>query len=271
MRKKGIRVTDKKPDINLVFVDGIRNDCVNVMRLDGAWINSKMNAESKNKKILKTMSKCKGVIYQSKFSKDVCEKFIGKHKRSTIIYNGCDPELFKDPFVHSRPYITTASRWRPHKRLKTTVDCFIESELYKTHDLIVCGEPDYVRDNKSVQYFGKQSIDKVQSIVAGSDFVVHLCYLDCCPNSVVESLVAGKNVLCSNSGGTPEIVKQSGMAIADKEFGFKFIDLYDTPALNKEDVIGAYNKMTTIPVVERSDLHINNTADQYIEFFKTVI
>jgi len=85
LRKRHIKITNKKPDINLVFIKGIKSGCKNVIRLDNAWMNSKINSQGRNRKIRKTMQKCDGVVYQGKYSKKVCQKFIGKHAQSVII------------------------------------------------------------------------------------------------------------------------------------------------------------------------------------------
>ena len=84
----GIKIRDKRPDVNLVFVKGIKKKCVNILRLDNAWINSDVNSSSLNRKIKKVMNKCDGVIYQNRYSKKVCDKFIGKHNKSGQIAAG---------------------------------------------------------------------------------------------------------------------------------------------------------------------------------------
>jgi len=272
-RRKGIKVTNKKPHVNLVFVKGVRKGCKNILRLDGAWMNNKMNYKGKNKKITAAMRQSDGVIYQSKYSRRVCEKFIGKHKKRVIIHNGCHPSVFKTKHERDKPYILACSRWRPHKRLDVIIDSFLLSGLSDDHDLIICGEVGgrHVR-HPSVIYMGRQSIADIYSITAGCEFVVHLAYLDCCPNSVIESLVAGKRVLFSKSGGTPEIVKDSGVGIDDEEYRFKAIDLYFPPKLPMDDIVDGYRRLADSKTrIDRNDLHIDTVADQYIRYVKKFI
>ncbi len=269
MKRKGVKVTHKNPHVNLVFVKGIREGCKNILRLDGAWINSKMNSTGKNKKIARTMKKCDAVIYQSRYSKRVCESFIGKKKHRRIIFNGCDPASFRKSYEHNKPYVLACSRWRPHKRLKEIVEGFLDSGLHSSHDLFVCGaDPDYKKDHPSVRYLGKQPIDMVYLLTAGCHFVAHLASLDCCPNSVVEAIVAGKNVLHADSGGTHEIAKNSGYCIKDKSFDFKLFDLYKPYQLDHDDVIKGYRVLSEMPTHNRSDLHIDDIADQYITYIR---
>jgi len=266
-RKYGVQITNKSK-INLVFVSGVKRGCKNILRLDNAWINSQINSKAKNKKITQTMRKCDGVIYQSQYSKKICQKFIGKHKKSTIIFNGCSPTVFKKKYTHSKPYILSFSRWRPHKRLKQTIEGFLNSGLQERYDLIICGNADYRVDHKAVIYKGRQSTFKMQQIVSGSKFIVHLAFMDCCPNSVVESLVAGKNILYANSGGMKELVGKSGVCIPDRSY-FKMIELYKPPHLNMEELVAGYRKieqLETKPV--RKDLFIDKVARQYISYMR---
>ena len=272
MRKVGAKITDKRPDANLVFVKGIKKGCVNIMRLDNAWINEKMNSVGKNSRINKTLRKCRGAIYQGVYSKKVCDKFIGRFKRKcAIISNGCDPLEFNEVFEHSKPYVLAFSRWRPHKRLKDITVGFLESGLKKTHDLIICGEPDFTVKDSSVIYMGKTGPNKINAFIKGCDFVSHLAYMDCCPNSVVESLVCGKNILYSDSGGMKELVGEHGYLIHDRPFKFKLIDLYNAPELDFNEVVDGYNGVLGMEVPIRSDLYIDTIALKYIEFIEKVV
>ena len=270
--KKGIKVVSKKPDINLVFVKGVKKGCKNILRLDGAWMNNKMNYKGKNKRIASTMRQCDGVIYQSEYSRKVCQKFIGKHKIHRVIYNGCDPDVFHKKYEHRKPYVLACSRWRPHKRLSVIIKGFLSSGISDEHDLLICGDPDVHVKHPSIMYLGRQRIRDIYKITAGCAFVSHLAYLDCCPNSVVESLVAGKRVLFSKSGGTPEIVKDSGIGIDDKKYKFKAIDLYKPPILSMDSIVSAYKQLVDDDSqIFRPDLNIDHVVDQYLDYMESIL
>lgn len=273
MSRRGIKITSPRSShVHLVFVKGVKKGGINVLRLDGAWMNSKINSAAKNAKIRKVMKQCKGVIYQSKYSRKVCRKMIGHHKRSCIIYNGCDPKYFRNPHKHSKPYILTYSRWRPHKRLNAIVEGFLSSGVSQEYDLLVGGEVANKVNHDSILYLGNVEYKKMMNIVAGSTFVVHLAYLDCCPNSVVESLVAGKPVLCSSSGGTGELVRGSGYQISDVPYSYDVIDLYNIDIPDIDKVIKGYISLAASDkTVHRQDLHIDTVADQYIKYLRTLI
>lgn len=278
LQKKGVTVTDKKPDINLIIVKGARDGCKNVLRLDGVWMNkTDDNLKNKNKKIRNLINSCEGVIYQNEFCKEASDKLIrASNKKYAIIGNGIsEDELFcADKYKHPRMFFLAMCKWRPHKRLKDTVNGFINSKVCGKYDLIVLGTPDYKVKHPNVIYLGDIPNSKLLSILM-SDWcsgTVHLAYIDWCPNSVVESIVAKKNVLHTSSGGTKLIVKDNGIRIKDKEWDFSITNLYKPPPLDAQEVSESYNKMVELPAIgNRVDLHIDTIADKYIEFFKRVL
>ena len=269
-KKMGVKIVNKNPDINLVFVKGIYPGSINILRLDNAWINSKINSKGKNNKISKVMKQCNAVIYQGEYSKKVCCKFIGVHKKYAVIPNGCDFKEFKQEYKQNKPYILTFSRWRPHKRLKETIQGFLESGVKDKYDLFVCGEPDYIVKDSSVKYLGKLNKPKLNSVIKGCEFVVHLAYMDCCPNSVVESLVCGKNVLYADSGGMKELVGGSGYGVNDHPFAYKLIELYNPPALALDQVVKGYTELINKESKPRQDLFISKISELYLSFFRQI-
>lgn len=271
MKQLEVKITNKNPDINLVFVKGVRKKCKNIFRLDGIWMNTRINFKKKNKGLHTQMRQCDGVIYQSQFCKKAGDKFLGKVENYKVILNGSRFPGGVNPYIHSRPYILTFSRWRPHKRLKETVDGFLESGLSKDFDLLVVGKkPDYIVKNDTVKYMGYQSKD-LWSIILGSVYTVHLAYIDWCPNSVVEALVAGKNVLHTSSGGTSEIVRKNGIQVQDRKWNFKALDLYNPPSLDRAELIKAYQKMLLLSPAQWDYLDIRQTAQEYICFCESVL
>jgi len=269
MKRQGIKITDKKPDINLVFLKGVKKGCKNIFRLDGVWMNTRMNL-NKNKGLRKTMKSCDGIVYQNEFCRKAGEEFLGKFKSYAVILNGSKmPEV--EPFKHDRPYLLSFARWRPHKRLKATTEGFLESGLQSKYDLFILGkDPDYIIDHEAVKYLGFQSKD-LWSIILGCKFVVHLAYIDWCPNSVVESLIAGKNVLHSSTGGTKNVVRGNGIAVTDKPWDFKPIDLYSPPSLDMAELSQSYNDMLELPFPECEYLSIEHTAKKYIKYCRKVL
>lgn len=272
LREKGIIVTNRKPDVNLVFVDGVRAGCKNVLRIDGVLMNTDIKYAKKNNKLKRTMRECDGVVYQNYFCKAAADVFLGKFNKCAVILNGAPLGYSYPEYKRSKPYIVSAARWRPHKRFKQTVTGFLDSGLHKSHDLLIVGELDckpILHD--SVIYLGKKSNETVMSIIGSCEFSVHLAWIDWCPNFVVESLSLKKNVLHSSCGGTKHIVQSSGIAVADVEWDFRPVRLYDPPPLPSDILASAYNEMLNLPVPDVKHIDIRVIADQYIDFFKKVL
>ena len=267
----GIKVTNKKPDINIVFVKGFKKGCKNVLRLDGIWMNTKLDYIKKNRKILNNIKKADGVVYQNLFCKKSVEKFCGKAKNSTCILNGANPKDFLIKQKNIKPFFFAACRWRPHKRLRDIIDGFLLSDLEKTYDLIIAGVPNCIIKHPSIKFLGKLSTNKTQMFTAACEGYVHLAYIDWCPNSVVEAIVAGRPVLFADSGGTGEIVKNNGIRITDKKWNFSAINHYNPPALDLNEVAVGYNDLLNIEPFKRTDLYISNIAKKYKDFFEEVV
>jgi glycosyltransferase involved in cell wall biosynthesis len=59
--------------------------------------------------------------------------------------------------------------------------------------------------------------------------MIHLAWLDHCPNVVVEAISQGCPVICTDSGGTQEIVRSNGVIVPEKsQYRFELAD-YDNP------------------------------------------
>lgn len=272
IEKQGVRVTDKKPHVNLVFIKGIRLKCKNIFRLDGVWMNTSMSYRKKNKKLDRIIKSCDGLIYQNEFCKQASDNFLGKYPEHAIIQNGAPMNLGgEEVYKHPRPYLLTLCRWRPHKRLKAIVRGFLNSGLHADYDLLVLGEkPDYVKKHPAVIYKGQVG-KKLPSMIRGCEYVVHLAFIDWCPNSVVESIVCRKNVLHTTSGGTKYVVKDNGICIKDEKWNFKPIELYKPPKLNKDELSKGYHSMLDLPAPDPSYLDINIIASKYIDYCRKIV
>ena len=102
-----------------------------------------------------------------------------------------------------------------------------------------------------------------------ADAMIHLSWLDWCPNSVVEGLGCGLPVLCSSNGGTKELVQESGIIIEIEEpykIGEK-VDLYNPPNVDINYITKKILDLIDMPKVNRSDLHIKNSAKLYKDLF----
>ncbi len=274
----------KKATNNIAIIDGAYNDnSFNLLRLDGLCLDSSdQHCQIKNEPIFRCYEKFDHIIFQSQFSKDVYESFTGITKENTIIHNGVPPDFHSDishPYVENFDKVVIASaKWRRHKRLEEVMAAFNSPKLKNIALLVLDGQnykpaAQYVQstDAQNIILFPKISHDKLPEIYATADAMVHLSWLDWCPNTVVEGLACGLPVLCSHNGGTHELVKDNGITLnleEDYSMGTP-VDLYNPPEVDVEIIVNGILDILEKPSgFHRPDLAISNVANQYIKLLK---
>lgn len=273
--KKGIKIDNEKPDvfIRLPGEKSNRKAKVNILRLDGLIMNNKWNYKSKNKNILNSINDSDGLVYQGRFCEQAYKNFLGiNDKPFSIISNGASRSEFLEREVKN--FFLANGRWRPHKRLKSIIKSFIRAlDNGLDSDLIITGKPDKKVKHSRVKYVGWQSRKDLKKLLAGSIASVHLTWLDWCPNSMVEAIVARCPVIYSKSGGHHELAKDSGIGIKDTYWDWEPIDLYSPPKINYEEVVAAMIKLKKekIEYAINNRLNIEVVADKYIKYFKDIL
>jgi len=272
-----------------VNVIAIENDIakVRIVRLDGVYHNTGMNYLGKNKRFRDNLFASDGVVFQSKFSEQMCEKYLGHYKGPRqVIHNGTDPEYYKSVLpakIKEKNVFVAFARWRPHKRLTEIIECFLQANI-EDSVLIIGGdlkksrmlEPEQKKyfNLPNVRYLGKLSQREMASYYRIAKASLHLCWVDWCPNSVVEALVANVPVICGNVGGTSELVECAGGIICniDKPYDKNPMELYVPPAIDRNIVVNAIRKCAAGEVVVNSNkLYIDYIAKQYLAFMQRVL
>jgi len=264
----------------------VRPEAKLVQRLDGIWFNTGMNWKRANETISETYKKSDGVIFQSEFNKKLTEKYFGKCESDNIvIHNGCSKLDEKAGSLQNARSLrmmidsiggkmfVCASNWRPHKRLKEILK-FFQKVAGKCDRLVVVGRPNNVDDvvaDERIIWLGDSEQDMYLSICSVADYMVHLAWLDHCPNVVVEALSVGCPVICTDSGGTSELVEGRGIVFPDKEWDFEPHDLYDPPELNLDECARMFEEKSVELPIDNNDLDIEFVAKKYVDFFKTVL
>lgn len=272
----GVVINNDNPDIGLYLCAKIenKNAKIKVVRLDGLIMNTRWDYKKKNKYIKKVVSSADALIYQGDFCEEAYRKFLGINKTFKIIPNGCDPDEFKPRNPNN--YFIANSKWRPHKRLKQTVKCFLLAlEKGMDADLIVTGKPDYKYKHKRIKYVGWKTREDLVKLFAGAIASIHLTWLDWCPNSMVEAITSRCPVIYTKSGGQTQLGEGSGIGIKDTQWEFNLIDLYNPPKLNREEVSDAMiylkdNKDKNL-YPYRENLDIKNVAKEYISYFENLL
>lgn len=268
-------VTDfnKKFDIELCFIRRIfKHDKPYVIRIDGCYY---MKSLSSNILIKNAVEHSKFVIYQSDFSRLMCESILGVSKKNCIIYNGIDQEYIKsipeDRDIVRGSFVSISSPWRHNKRPYSMINGFLRSRCDRHLYIIGEGISDTI-NSEYVHFLGKLDQKKIISIMKACDYQIHLCHIDSCPNAVVEGLSCGLNVLCTNLGGTREIVKGNGIVLETDQWDYKVMKYADLDNLDPKLVSDGINKLLNIKErAERPDLDISNSGNQYINILRQVL
>jgi len=268
----------KEYDVFLCFIEPDCNPMPGskfIHRLDGIWFKPEQ-FETHNRNIKRAYDNADHVVWQSEFDKNMTEKHWGSRKGS-VIHNGIDlkSSVIKNPLTNigeirknipGKIFVSSAS-WHRQKRLKENIDFFIKNRREDDIMIVMGKNPDVIVEKPHLQnsiiFTGNLSHQQCLEIYRHSDWMIHLAWLDHCPNVVVEALSQGCPVICTDSGGTAEIVKENGIVIPEiKPYKFELTD-YDNPYeinikkidLDKIEVSCQY-------------LDIENVARKYLEIMK---
>jgi len=235
-----------------------------IQRLDGIWFKPD-EFETKNRLIKSVYENADWVVWQSEFDKEMTSHHWGS-RTGSVIRNGIKlgqpvPGIDMGEIRSKFDTVFVASaNWHRQKRLKEIHDLFMyNKKSFPNSCLIVLGSnPDYTLREPGVFYAGSIPHEACLSIFDQADWMIHLGWLDHCPNSVVEALSRGCPVICSDSGGTPEIVRGRGIIIPETiRYNFELLDYDNPPSLNTS--VDIPSKIE----VENKDLDIEIVARQY--------
>tara|TARA_Y100000034_G_scaffold40406_1_gene49813 strand:+ start:17460 stop:18368 length:909 start_codon:yes stop_codon:yes gene_type:complete len=260
----------EKPDVQLSFIASSFKISPMVQRLDGIYFNSKQDYMSLNHPIKETFYAADAVIYQSIFNKNLTEKWFGEHENSFVINNGTalDDINSIEPMSHSTldkfdNVWCCASSWRPHKRLSENIRYFLEFSS-KNDCLVIAGNnPDVKVNYSNIFYAGDLEWSSLISLYKRSNTFIHLSWLDHCPNVVIDARACGLKVICSSSGGTPEIAGKNSLIVHEEDWDMSPIELYNPPSMD-------FSK-TAETIYPHIDIDISSVACKYIDVFKSIL
>lgn len=245
----------------------------NIARVDGVYYSTKN--DERNKPIGAHLSRCDGIIYQSKFSRGLIDNFIKPYykirAKEKVIRNGCDIRQGIIPIKSNYPKnAICCARWRRHKRLKESVKlCLSVDDLC----LWVVGDADYKVKHERIKYLGIVHQKELPRYYAMADVLIHLCPFDNSPNSVVEAIACGTPVLATRSGGAPELIDGNGIiSRAEKPFSFRPTNVDKPPKIDMNVLRIDLNKILCNNIkVDPSKVDINNIARKYYDFFRKIL
>jgi len=269
-------------DVVLAFIEpSFKNyDKPLIQRLDGIWFKNLNEFQTKNVGIKACYNQADHVIFQSQFDQKMVTHWWGQRQSTSIINNGIIIDPIKDPkklapeildlrTKHDKIFCCSAN-WHGQKRLTKNVELFRHlKNFYPNSCLIVMGSNPTMSPGSDVFYTGNLPHDMSDQILAISDWMIHLAYLDHSPNSVVEALAQGTPVICSDSGGTRELVGDYGVIVKeDSEYDFRLTD-YESPPNIDVTKIGKLPEISQLG--NHVDINILNVANKYIKIFESLV
>lgn len=278
--------TNEGADVSLVFIERSGAPLAKkvVQRLDGIWFKPN-EFHTKNVGIKDLYQKADAVVFQSEFDFTFIEKWWGDpghtiNRPHVIIGNGIDlnplteltiPALVDLRAQYNRMYVCS-SNWHPQKRLKANVELF--QQIHAKHPsscLIILGNnPDVRVPGPHVFYAGAVGPDVYNQIYSAANWMIHLAWADHCPNVVIEALAQGTPVVCSEVGGTKELIGNYGLVLKERPYNFELADYDNPPPIDVSQVEDLPDR-TTLDYESIADIDIGHVAQKYIQLFEGLI
>lgn len=279
--------------VSLVFIEtyGTKLAPKVVQRLDGLW-SKPWEFNSKNVNIKVLYDRADAVVWQSRFDRGMTLKhwgmpggarFLGcvlPEPVDTIIGNGIElkpvteitmPGLAALRSQYEQVYCCS-SNWHSQKRLRANVELFEHLRLkHRSSCLIILGAgPDFRASGPHIYYAGSTDPGIYNQIYSISNWMLHLAWADHCPNVVVEALAQGTPIVCSEVGGTKELVGGYGVVLKEAAYDYELFDYDNPPAIDVKQV-------TSLPTRQELDyasiqnIDIKHVADQYVRLFESLV
>jgi glycosyltransferase involved in cell wall biosynthesis len=277
-----VEFSQKKSKVSLVFIEPSGQKLANkiVQRIDGIWFKPD-DFKVKNKRIKSLYESADSVIFQSCFDQQMITKWWGFRKNLTnhIVRNGIDitpiknltiPALEKLRHEYQMIFVCSAN-WHKQKRLSSNIELFkhLRQNYYVNSCLIVLGNnPDLIVADPHIFYTGSLSSDEYMQVYAISNWMIHLAWADHAPNVVVEALSQNTPVICSDVGGTKELIGDFGIVLKDEDYDYELYD-YDNPP--KIDVTQIQKLPEKNKLGKHVDIDIKNITKKYIDVFNELI
>lgn len=272
----GVEIVDSGPDadISIVFIEPSGRPLAKkvVHRLDGIWFKPE-EFELKNTKIKALYESATAIVWQSEFDRAMTTRWWGNPNTGVVIHNGIErPNPVKSDALseirqsHDCVFVAS-SNWHPQKRLRTNIELFNHLAIPRSCLIVLGSNPDCWVASPKVMYTGPLTHNDCSSVFSIADWMIHLAWLDHCPNVVVEALAHRVPVICSSSGGTKELVKDFGIIVPEeREYEFELTNYDDPPKIDVSKV----KLPTRVSLGPHADISIESVVVKYVELLKTL-
>jgi len=289
-----INDVDKKFDIELAFIrKTVKHNKPYVLRVSSCYYFDHYKPWN-NKPIAKSIKNADHVIFQSTFAYKLCNRVLRLESRGLIrngyeiIYNGVDLDYINEisPSKKVEPgSFVACARWDGNKRIKSMLNGFMKAGI-KRHLYIIGGFGIEDRkksidklikkyNSKYIHILGERTNKETISIMKACDYQIHLSFIDICPNTVLEGMACGLNVLCTNLGGTAEIVGKNGVILnVDKFWKTKYLKkrIENLDNLESNIVASGIHKLIKQKIpIDINKFDINLVSKKYYNIIKEKI
>ena len=264
-----------------------------VLRVDGFFVQdyyvsnfrAGLNVDQRftNHLMKMSISKADYVIYQSSFSKEMCDAHLVARKGSyAIINNGVDVKHFTPDHSLKTQQPKRVLILAKHFEFQVRYAIEIFAELHRSDpdfEMIIAGP---MRDNSgSLQtiiaknYHHDFPLAKLRSveevkyedlpgIYNQADIFLHLKVGDWCPNAAIEALSCGLPIVTPEFGGTAEIVGNAGVIVKCSSWKLDDEDFANMAQaiIAVSDNFEQYTKLARERAVSKFD--INMSAEKYL-------
>lgn len=260
-----------------------------IYRVDGIGYDTSRTNEhltAVNDLIIDGINNAIGLVYQTEHSKKMVDSFLNiKPKKNTVIINGTNLEKFSpngDDFraalniPENALVFMSSAKWRPQKRLKDIVEVFkLFKKQYKSETyLIIIGEEKEKDVANNIIYLPIVANEDMPKYLRTADIYLFFSWLDACPNSVLEAIACNIPVICTNQGGTKEIINatKGGIIVtADEEYDYKATNLQKPPKPDYNNILDSIRLMVKDldsykNKIDTTKIDINYVANAYYNF-----
>jgi glycosyltransferase involved in cell wall biosynthesis len=231
------------------------------------------------------------VVYQSRFSKLVHERYFPRKRADVIVngavYSGQEPRI-PDGTIR---LVTVYDEWKPAKRIGDVLAFVRWAREVKAAPVTLtvlgytgqtpAGTPAWVKDAlESAGYVTslprfREFDGAVREALLASDIYVTFTYRDPCPNAVVEAMAHGLPVVALASGGVEDIVRDAGSLLPVDDFADGFFSDHrfgnDFPPIDYEGVFAGIGSVMRALAAFRArvkqrflaELDLDRVAERY--------
>lgn len=232
----------------------------------GANWSTHSNYKKDNEQVWDLIRNCDAVAYQSEFAKHMAQKYLELNREGPIIFNAAKKDFYETyPKATSinEVHIGTAAVWREWKRLKEMeeiIDKANKETEWLKHHLWVYGRDREEKTYGNPEYIHYLGMSEDFPKYKDCHYYMQLSFNDFSPATVGEAMAKGLPVICSNSGGSKDIVKGAGIVVD--------IDPYIDYSINTYKQIPEidYNKVTEAmrTMLHNIEMFRNKTKDKVI-------